>query len=197
MTWVQAAFLGIVQGLTEFLPVSSSGHLVLFQTLLGFEDPLVAFDVVLHLGTLIAVFIYFWKDLMTMTVQTLRFIFEAPFAKNKDAVLDQYPHALTAGFVILSTIPTAAMGFIFKDTVEYFFGSILVVGIAWMVLGIVLISTRTHMTGGRPLSEMNHRDAFVIGIAQGIALIPGLSRSGSTIIAGLYAGIDKKDAARF
>ncbi|MDD5218164.1 MAG: undecaprenyl-diphosphatase UppP [Candidatus Omnitrophica bacterium] len=198
MNIYEAVVLGIVQGFTEFLPVSSSGHLVLFQNLLGMREPMLAFDVAVHLGTLLAVFVYFGKDLIRMVVQSVLFAVKFPFASDKDEVHQQYPYAAITGFVILASVPTFLIAIAFKDMFEYLFSSVAAVGFAWLVMGILLVLSRWFQeSNARFLTMMNHRDAFFIGIAQGIAIIPGISRSGSTILGGMLCGIEKKDAARF
>jgi len=197
MTILKAVILGVVQGLTEFLPVSSSGHLVLFQNLLGMKEPMLAFDIVLHLGTLVAVFIYFRKDFFEMIRQSFLFIVHLPRAADRQALFEKYPYALESSFVILSCIPTAVIGFVFKDAFEALFGSVLAVGVAWIVMSGILIASRWFQNGIRGLELMNHQDAFLIGLAQGVSIIPGISRSGSTILAAMLCGIEKKEAARF
>ena len=197
MNIFQAAVLGIVQGLTEFLPVSSSGHLVFAQHLLGFDGPLLAFDVVLHVGTLLAVFVYFREDVGNMIRQCFLFLFHLPGSKNAGILLREYPYTVISGWVILATLPTALIGFIFHDAFEVMFGSLSGVGIGWLVFGIVLILSRKIQNGSRTLSQMNLWDALLIGTLQGVAIIPSISRSGATIIAGMLAGIQKNEAARF
>lgn len=195
MTYLQSLLLGVLQGITEFLPVSSSGHLVAAQNLFGFEEPMLAFDVLLHWATTLAILIYFREDLLKMIGDSL--VFLRLFVSGKRPQFSDHPHALVSVMVIVATIPTVIIGFCFQDLFEGFFRNLLCVGIAWIIMGTILILSRKFQSGARPLTAMNHRDAFILGIAQGIAIIPGISRSGSTILAALAAGFDKKDAARF
>ncbi|MDP3919825.1 MAG: undecaprenyl-diphosphatase UppP [Candidatus Omnitrophota bacterium] len=197
MSVLEAIILGIVQGLTEFLPVSSSGHLVFFQTILGLEEPMLAFDIVMHWGTLFAVFIYFWKDLVQMVVQSFAAIGATVSGKKQGDVFGDYPYALTTALVLLASVPTACIGLAFADSMESFFHRMIVVGIAWIVTGSLFAFSARYAKGNRALAEMNHQDALTLGIAQGIAIVPGVSRSGLTILVGMMSGLDPAAAARF
>lgn len=197
MTLFDAIILGTVQGLTEFLPVSSSGHLVLFQNLLGLSEPMIAFDIAVHWGTLTAVLIFFIKDICLIAYQTVQYLIAFPFSKDRQALLKRYPLTLMTGLIIIASIPTAIIGYVFKDAIAHLFGSIAAVGAAWFFTGILLIMSKRFQNGDRELSLMNQRDAFLIGMAQGIAIIPGVSRSGSTILAGMLCGLERQEAARF
>ena len=162
--------LGFVQGLTEFLPVSSSGHLVILQSkIAGFTQPGVLFDVILHLGTTLAVLIYFRREILKL--------------KFRDYVI-----------IIIGTIPAAFAGVLFGDAIESLFTSIKVVGFALIVTGFLNLLTDKAAEKG---VELSGKRSFLIGIAQSIATIPGISRSGSTIFAGTYLGINREAAARF
>lgn len=162
--------LGILQGLTEFLPVSSSGHLVLVQSLIpGFFQPGILLDVILHFGTLLAVLVFFWKDLFKLSFRYYLYL-------------------------ALATIPAVVVGFLIKDKADLLFGSIRVVGISLMVTGIINLLTHKSKIGDKSLGLKN---TFLVGIAQAIAIIPGISRSGSTIFAGVKQGISPREAARF
>ena len=163
MNILQAIILGIVQGLTEFLPVSSSGHLVFVQYLLGFHEPLLAFDVALHLGTLLAVFVYFKEDLVNMIREFFLFLFHLASGKKAGLLLSQYPYAATSWRVIVASIPTALIGFLFHDSLVAMFGSLSGVGIGWIVMGIALILSRKIQNGSRALNQMNAWDALLIG----------------------------------
>ncbi|MCM8775790.1 MAG: undecaprenyl-diphosphatase UppP [Candidatus Omnitrophica bacterium] len=194
---MDAIWLGMVQGLTEFLPISSSGHLVLFQHLFGLKEPMLDFDVTVHLGTLFAVLIYFRRELYVIIDDTMLYTLDFLHTFSRRAIEGKYPNARFGAYIILATIPAGLMGFLFKDRVESLFGSVFGVGIAWMVMGAVLLLSRGHDGGKRSLASMKPLDALLIGFVQGIALIPGISRSGSTILGGMFLGIEKKDAARF
>nr|WP_239559129.1 undecaprenyl-diphosphatase UppP [Sporohalobacter salinus] len=171
--------LGIVQGITEFLPISSSGHLVIFKKLLGFTEPQLIYDVFLHFGTLIAVTIFYWDD--------IKELLSFDFKYNKERIL-----------IIVATLPTAIMGFVLKDTFEKLFGSILSVSIALLVTGVLLwLVDSLDINFDKEIKNLNLLQAIVIGIAQGLAITPGISRSGITIITGLFVGLRRKSAARF
>jgi len=197
MTIQEAIILGIIQGLTEFLPISSSGHLVLFQHLFGFKEPMLAFDIAVHCGTLLAVFVYFAKDLLQIFLQSFLFLIRWPFVRDRKQLFEKYPYALTGGFILLASIPTFIIAFVLLEGFEFFFGSILSVGIAWMGMGVLLLVSRRFQEGDRPLNLLNHRDAFLIGIVQGISIMPGISRSGATILTGMACGMNKEAAAKF
>ena len=196
MNILHAAFLGLVQGLTEFLPISSSGHLVLFQHLLGFQETMITFDVILHAGTLMAVLVYYANDLLEMVKEVLWVIGGLFKGKKFGELMDYYPQARIASYLLVATFPTGCIAILFHEAVESMFGSIMAVGVAWIITGTFLILTR-KIKGDRGLEGMTHQDAFIIGIIQGIAIIPGISRSGSTIIAGIFCGLDRKQAAKF
>jgi len=188
MTILQSIFLGIVQGLTEFLPVSSSGHLVFFQSLFGIEEPPVFFDVMLHLGTLLAVVIYFWTDIWKIA-QGIGTISKRE-KKGK-------PEVKLFLWIVLATIPTGLMGILLKDWFESLFSKPQWVGGMLLITGSVLWLTRWVNKEGRPLEQMRWFDSIIIGIAQGIAIIPGISRAGSTISTGLFLGLDRELSGKF
>ena len=175
----EAIFLGLVQGLTEWLPISSSGHLVIVQQLLGMEVPLF-FDVLLHFGTIIAVLALFWKDILKI----LKSLFNLDF-KSQDGKLGLY--------IIVGNVPIALTGYFFHDLFEVLFSNLFVVGIALIITGILLFLTK-YSRGRR---KLNVFDSLFVGIAQAFALIPGLSRSGLTISTGLFRGLDKESVFKF
>ena len=183
-----AIFLGVVQGLTEFLPVSSSGHLVFFQSLLGLKQSPIFFDVMLHLGTLLAVVIYFWMDIWKIA-QGLGAMFKK---KHKNP-----PQVKLFLLIVLATLPTGLMGILFKDWFESFFSKPNLVGGMLLITGLVLFLTRFVKKGGKPLEQMGWVDAVLIGIAQGAAIIPGISRSGATVSTGVFCGLDRELSGRF
>lgn len=179
MTWWQAAILGVVQGLTEFLPVSSSGHLVVAEAMLGVQAPGVVLEVVLHLATLGAVLAVYWARVLEL----LRGVVRADRAAWK-----------SVGLLALATIPAAVVGLVFEDMIKAAFDSLTVVGLAFLATGVVLWSTRNR-SGPRP--EPSAGSALAIGVAQAFAIIPGISRSGATIAAGVWANVDPVRAAEF
>ncbi len=190
MTTLQAFILGLVQGLTEFLPVSSSGHLVLVPWWLGWENPGLAFDALLHWGTLLAVVIFFWRDWWEMLMALVRKVQGKP-AQGKD-------HLLLA--ILVGTIPAALLGFLLEDFFESLFGQPATVAVFMIITGLLLIFAerwaRSHQQG-RSMEELSYVDAIFVGVGQALAIAPGISRSGSTIAAGLVRGLDRPTAARF
>lgn len=192
MTWFQALILGIVQGLTEFLPVSSSAHLVLVPWALGWTvEPNAAFvfDVLVQLGTLVAVVAYFWDDLTHIVRGTLRAVI---LRKRTD---DAYVRL--AWLIVLATLPAVVAGVFLKTLVEQAFGSPLAVsGFLLVTAGLLFIAERLGKRL-KPLEATTWADAVWIGLAQALALFPGISRSGSTIAAGLVRGMQRPAAARF
>ncbi len=190
MTTFQAFILGLVQGLTEFLPVSSSGHLVLLPWWLGWDNPGLAFDALLHWGTLLAVVIFFWRDWWEMLMALVRKMQGKP-AQGKD-------HLLLA--ILIGAIPAALLGFLLQDFFESLFGKPAMVAVFMIITGLLLVFaerwTKTHQQG-RPMEKLSYWDAILVGAGQALAIAPGISRSGSTIAAGLALGLDRPTAARF
>lgn len=188
MELLKALILGIVQGLTEFLPISSSGHLVIGAELLNFHEPGIAFEVFLHCGTLVAVIIVFRKELLLM----LRSLFVSRSSRQADTEL-----ALSFQWninIVVATLPAVAVGLLLKDSIDRIFDNILITFVMLIVTGVTMIMTRfIHEKG----IAINWLRAFVIGIAQAFAIMPGLSRSGSTIFTGMLLGVNRETAARF
>ena len=180
--------LALVQGLTEFLPVSSSGHLVLTQIALGYEEPAMALDVALHVGTLLAVVVFYRKDLVALTHQALAGDFRE------------------IGLLGLATLPTAVVGLIFKDTIQDIFHDAKFASLGLLMTAVILLAGERARRILVPLeagddeptpNAIGWRQAFAIGCAQTVAILPGISRSGSTIAAGLMLGVAPATAARF
>ena len=195
---LRAAFIGLLQGLTEFIPISSSAHLELAPWILGWEDDRLvgslAFDVFLHLGTFVALVAYFWRDLVRLARAFVGSLLDRRIGGDPDRRL--------AWLLALATLPGAALGFAFEGPIEDLFhaggtGSRVAIA-AFMVIGAVALLAADRWGGGRrSLESLRPRDAVVVGLAQGAALFPGISRSGSTIAAGLALGLDREAAARF
>ncbi len=192
MTIWQAIALGTIQGLTEFIPVSSSGHLVFFQVLFGFEEPMIAFDVAVHCGTLLAVFVFFKTEIVKIL-----FDFFSVFFTDKKNLINQTDSSKLWLCILITLIPTGILAIIFKKFIELTFSNLFYVAIAWFIIGIFLIASAKFQSGTKVLEKISYKDSLWIGLAQGIALIPGISRSGSTILTGMFLGIKKEDAARF
>ena len=197
MNLTDAVLLGVVQGLTEFLPVSSSGHLVLFQNLLGLTQPLLAFDIWVHVGTLFAVVIYFYKDIVAILKALVKWFQVLPDTKAASELLAEDREVRIALLIVAGSIPTAILGLVFKQIAETLFSSVAIVGVTLMITGVVLWGTRRFGTVGHGIRRFTIRNSIIIGIVQGMAIIPGISRSGATIAAGLYLGLDRTTAARF
>lgn len=184
---LSALVLGLLQGFTEFLPISSSGHLVLAQSVIpGFSQPGVLFDITLHLGTLVAVCVYFWKDLVSLFFA----LFAPPGRETAET-------RRLLWFLIVGSIPTAVIGLVFRKQFEVMFTDLYGTGIWFIITGALLFVTDRVVTQGRKLANMNSFDALIIGIAQGLAIIPALSRSGSTIAAGVFLGLDRQLLVRY
>ncbi len=189
MSFVEAVVLGIVQGLTEFLPISSSGHLRIVPALFGWDDPGAAFTAVTQLGTVAAVVIYFWKDLWRIAVTWVRSLFDPSLRSELDARMGWY--------LILATVPISIFGLAFKDQIESGARDLRLVGTTLIVLGIVLYVAERVGRQERTIHDVDVRSAAGIGVAQAMALVPGVSRSGATISAGLFMGFTREGAARF
>jgi len=186
---IQAIVLGIVQGLTEFLPVSSTAHLRIVPAFLGWDDPGAAFTAVIQLGTMAAVLIYFRRDLWRIVTTWFRSLYTPELRGSLDARMGWY--------IGLGTIPIGIFGLIFKDQIESGARNLYLIGTTLIVLGLVLLLAERVATRSRDLREITARDAAFTGLAQACALVPGVSRSGSTISAGLFLGFDRESAARY
>jgi undecaprenyl-diphosphatase len=197
MDTITGLLLGIIQGLTEFLPISSSGHLVLFQNLFGLREPVLLFDTSLHLGTLVAVCVYFRSDLKQMIIETFTFFIDMIQGRRKLKEIHEVPHVSLALWVLIGTIPTALIGLSFRLSLEKLFGSLFWVGMMLLFTGLILAVTRIIPTGYTNRRGIGLLAALAIGTAQGLALIPGISRSGATIVCGMLFKIDRALAARF
>ena len=190
MDAVQAIVLGIVQGLTEFLPVSSTAHLRIVPAFFGWEDPGAAFTAVVQLGTMAAVLLYFRRDLWSIASAWLRSVLARERAP-------QDPDARMGWYIILGTIPIAVLGLAFKDQIEDQFRTLELVGSALILFSFVMLWAEAASRRDRELTEITRRDGFLIGCAQALALVPGVSRSGATISAGLFLNFERTAAARY
>jgi undecaprenyl-diphosphatase len=201
-------FLGIIQGLTEFLPISSSGHLVIFQHLIGLKDPELLLDISLHIGTLLAIFIFFWSDIRAMVIECGAYLGNLLWTRKSAAVppkgmngqvdeARQLPYATLTFWVLLGVIPTALIGILFRQLFHQMFGSTLVVGIMLMITGTILGVSRLIPNQAKRKRGVGLFTALAVGLAQGAAITPGISRSGITIVCGLLCGLDRELAGRF
>lgn len=200
MDIIQAIIMGMVQGLTEFLPVSSSAHLVIVPELMGVQSSL-AFDTLLHVGTLVAVVGYFWKDILAMIKAFVSSIIDLFHGNFKEGIKED-PFKRLTWLVAVGTIPAGLMGVLFKDQFESLFSSVTSVGFFLLVTGFILwgaewIAKRNSDKEGKEIKEVSFTNSLVIGLFQGFAIAPGISRSGSTIAAGLFSGLNRKLAAKY
>ena len=189
MSLLEAIVLGIAQGLTEFLPISSTGHLRIIPAFAGWDDPGAAFTAVTQLGTMAAVLLYFRQDLARIARAWLRSVRDRDARRELDARLGWY--------ILLGTIPIGIFGILFKDQIETGARDLYLIGVMLIVLGLVLLVADRTGKLERSIEQIRTRDGFLMGLAQALALIPGVSRSGSTITAGLFLGFDRTAAARF
>ena len=183
MTTGQAIILGLFQGLGEFLPISSSAHLVLVPWLFHWEDPGLTFDIALHIGTLIAVIFYFWKDWLRLVTQG----FTTP--RSADGRLFWY--------LVIATVPGAIVGYALEKKAETIFRTPLLIAVALIVMGAILYWAESKSAKKDDLNKITLRTSFLIGLSQALAIIPGVSRSGITITTGLFSGLSREAAARF
>lgn len=189
MDLFQAVVLGLIQGLTEFLPISSSGHLMLLPALFGWSDPGAGFTAVIQLGTLGAVLVYFWRDLVDMFAAWLRSLAK-PTTANE-------PKPRLAWAVIVGTIPVVIAGVLFEKSIDSTLRSPYIAAATLIILGLVLLLAEKVGRQDRGLETVRKRDGLIVGLWQALALIPGSSRSGSTITGALFLGYDRATAARF
>lgn len=185
--WYSATVLAFVQGATEFLPISSSAHLILLPNLFGWTDQGLAFDIAVHVGTLLATLIYFRHDLLRIISAWLASLFKN--APSQDARL--------GWMIIIASIPVAVAGLIFHNLVEEYLRSTLVIASATLLFGLWLWYSDRYRRGNKNVDSLSYADAALIGCAQALALIPGTSRSGVTITMGLMLGLTRRDATRF
>lgn len=194
---ISAIILGAVQGLSEFLPISSSGHLALIPNLLGVETGL-AFDTILHIGTLFAIFIFFWKDIINLVKGFIVSIVD--LSEGIDVFkqgLKDTPEKRFAWLIIVGSIPTAIIGLLLKDSVETIFRGTMSIGFFLIITGLLLYFAERNSGGRTVARNMTFLQSIIIGIFQGLAVLPGISRSGATISSGLYLGLEREYAARY
>lgn len=187
--FLQAVVLGVIQGLTEFLPISSSAHLRIFPELFGWGDPGAAFTAVVQIGTELAVLIYFWRDIWRIATTWVKSLFRPEYRGQLDARM--------GWFIILGSVPIVILGIALKDVIEEQFRSLWIIGTMLIVMGIVLgIADKVGSTE-KTLKQLTLRDAVFMGLAQALALIPGVSRSGATLSMGRFLGYDRETATRY
>ncbi len=189
MSILEAIFLGILQGATEFLPISSSGHLVLIPAIFGLSQPSLTIIAIAHEGTLLAVLIYFRRELWQILKSVVAGIWQREPFKSDDARL--------GWLIVLGSVPAAVAGLLLEDYFERVFGSPTSAAFFLIVTALLLVIAERIIKGDKLLNQMSWIDTTVIGIFQMLALIPGISRSGSTITAGIWRGFDRSNAARY
>ncbi len=193
---LQAIILGLVQGLTEFLPVSSSGHLAICQKLMGVDESnILFFAATLHLGTLASVFVAYRSDIAALFIELFG-AFKDLFTE-KSFKINKNPTRRLGFMIVVSAIPTGLIGFIFNDFFETLYSKMAVVGISLIITGTILLLAEKFGTGRKGEYEMRVRDAFFIGLCQSVAIVPGISRSGSTLVGGLFSGLNRPLAVKF
>ncbi|TYL55903.1 undecaprenyl-diphosphate phosphatase [Nocardioides sp. BGMRC 2183] len=187
--FLQAVFLGVLQGLTEFLPISSSAHLRIFPELFGWGDPGAAFTAVIQIGTELAVLIYFRKDIWRIANAWLRSLFKPEYRGTFDARM--------GWFIIVGSVPIVILGVALKDVIERDFRNLWIIATTLIVMGIVLGIADRYSRNDREIKQLTLRHAIFMGLAQAAALIPGVSRSGATISMGRFLGYEREAATRF
>lgn len=196
---LQSVILGIIQGLGEFLPISSTAHLILAPYFFGWKDPGLSFDVALHIGTLIAVLAHFYSDWIAIFKLALSSFKQ----KNQKNYLTVYPDRSILSnknllwLLIIATIPGVLVGYFLEEKAETVFRNPLVIALTLAAFGLILYSIDKYIWHRKSIGEVSLRDSIIIGLSQAVAIIPGVSRSGATITAGLLAGLDRVSAARF
>jgi undecaprenyl-diphosphatase len=193
MSLFQAFIMGLVQGMTEFIPVSSSGHLVLVPWLMGWDAPLLAFDTMVHWGTLVAVVAVFWRQLWTLLLAGVNSL--VGLVREKHAY--DRAQARLAWAIVLGSIPAALAGFFFEDFFEDLFGKPAAAAVLLLVTAAILVFSEWRSRQERPMIGIGWFDALLIGVAQAFAIMPGISRSGATIATGLARGVRREAAAQF
>lgn len=196
MTTIQAIILGIVQGLTEFLPVSSSGHLVILQNFMGIGEGSLEFTIVLHLGTLLAVVIAYYGSIWNMIKEF--FLMLADIITLKGPMLDKSKYRRYIVYILCASVPAGIVGVLFEDFISEKFGSLVIVGITLMITGVLLVlGDALGKNNSKHIEALGPKKSFIIGIFQMFAITPGISRSGSTIVGGLLSGLKKEEAIEF
>jgi len=192
MSTLEAIVLGVVQGLTEFLPISSSGHILFVPALAGWPDPGAAFSAVIQLGTMAAVLVYFRTDLWRMAVAFVKsFVGDHPLWRSDDS------DARIGWYIVLGTIPISIIGLVFADQIENDVRSLSLVAAVMILFSFVLMAADLKGAQDRDVKQLTLRDGIIIGLFQVLALIPGVSRSGATISGGLFLGLDRESATRY
>ena len=189
ISWFEAVVLGVVQGLTEFLPISSSAHILVLSQLFGWEDPGAAFTAVTQIGTELAVIVFFWRDIVRIVGTWARSLVNRDLRSNIDARMGWY--------IIIGTIPIAVLGLAFSSQIETAARNLCLVAFTLIVFGLILGFADRIGSKIRTLAALSGKDGIILGFGQALALIPGVSRSGATISVGLFLGYTREAAARY
>ena len=196
MTFFEGILLGLVQGLAEFLPISSSGHLAILQQLFGIEgEQVLLFAVLLHLGTLLSLFAVYWKDILLLFKELFSLIHD--LLHGKGLCLENNETRKLGVMIIVATIPTAVIGLLFNDLFAGLYNSLTGIAIGLLITGTFLFLIERIASGKKAVKEMRYRDAILVGVFQSIAIAPGISRSGATITGSLLCGLNRETAVRF
>jgi len=196
MNLIRYLILALVQGLTEFLPISSSGHLVFLQQIFNFEQPLLSFDIMLHLATSLSVIIFLRSELALMSKELFLVLGRLFIKRSWAGVLSEFAYFRLFVFLVIAFLPAVVIGLLWSAALEQLFVSLKAVGGSLLFTGLVLYLSR-FIASTRGIKHINFRDALFIGLAQAIAIIPGISRSGLTIASGMFRGLDRNLAAKF
>jgi undecaprenyl-diphosphatase len=187
MTIIQSVALAIVQGITEFLPISSSGHLVIFQKIFGLIEPPIAFDIIIHLGTVFAILFFLRHSIQKLISGIILEIKRKKCGENCRLIM----------LLIIASIPVVIVGFLLKDKIDQIFNSLYLVGVSFLITSIILFLTYLVKQQKKDISQITKKDALFIGLFQALSILPGVSRSGSTISAGIFRKINKEDCFTF
>lgn len=214
MSLIESIILGFIQGVTEFLPVSSSGHLAIFKNFFGLKEVGISYDILLHVGTLVAVFICFWSDIWELIVNGIGIMVDAcknigrfvgnlingkksGYTKKDYLKIVDTPYRRYVMLILVATIPTGIMGILLKDTIERVSAALLIPGICLLITSVLLLIADNAKDGNDTEGTTSFKKAGFIGVCQGLATLPGISRSGTTITACLAAGLDRAFAVKF
>jgi len=190
--------LGLIQGLTEFFPISSSGHLVIAKYFLNLYLPGAAFEAFVHFGTVLAVIALFRKEIKELVMSFFNSIYKLSQGENLSSILKNDSFSKFAWYLIISSIPAAIIGYAFSSYLEILFDKTIITSLMLFITGVLIwFGNRNYTGGNKNISEITFKDAIYIGIAQAIAIIPGISRSGLTVLAGLYRNLNREFAAKY
>lgn len=196
MTFFEGILLGLVQGLAEFLPISSSGHLAILQHFFGIDgEKVLLFAVLLHLGTLLSLFAVYWKDIFLLVKELFSLILD--LVRGKGLCLKNNETRKLGVMIVVATIPTAVIGLLFNDLFSSLYNSLTGIAIGLLLTGTFLFFIERIASGKKTVNEIRYRDAVIVGLFQSIAIAPGISRSGATITGSLLSGLDRETAVRF